>query len=104
MKVSLASVSAGSLSRLFILASLAFWLPMALVVGLMSFANPPHLAPGASDLSWGAVAFVTYMIGGALAAVLNGSLLFAGTMLLRMMGRRAPSLLVQGPQEQGPTR
>ena len=102
MKVSLARVSPGSLSKLCMLASMAFWLPIALVAGLLAFADPPHASRGGSEFSWGVVAFVAYLIGGMIAALVNGSLLFAGAMLLRLMGRRSPSLLIRGVPEEGP--
>ena len=99
MKVSLTAVSVGSLSKFCILASLAFWAPIAFVAGAMAFANPTHVSPGGSDFSWGAVAFVFYVFASLLAALVNGAFLFAGAMLLRLMGRRAPSLLIDAPQE-----
>ena len=101
MKVSLARVSPGSLSKLCMLASLAFWLPVALVAGLLAFADPPHASRGGSELSWGVAAFVASLIGGMVAALVNGSLLFAGAMLLRLMGRRAPSLLISPVRKEG---
>ena len=101
MKVSLACVSPGSLSKLCLLASMTFWLPVALVAGLLAFADPPHASRGGSEFSWGVAAFVAYLIGGMVAALVNGSRLFAGAMPLRLMGRRAPSLLISPVQEEG---